>query len=69
MNPNMKVGQLAFEFCAKRLPLEVLRSAAGYYIGTFDESPCSRESVEYYQRRGDAQKALDENSFTQRDHP
>lgn len=39
-------GLLALEYCGKRLPLQVLQSAAGFYIGTMDDDgPCSRESV------------------------
>jgi hypothetical protein len=48
----------------------VCKSAAGYYIGTLTEEgwPNSRESVEYYHTREEAQKALDEESYTQRQH-
>jgi len=49
---------------------QVLKSAAGYYIGTKCEyGPISRESVEYYRTQEEAQKALDNQSFTQRDNP
>ena len=41
-------GLLALAYVGKRLPLQVLRSAAGHYIGTFDDGPASRESVEYF---------------------
>lgn len=67
-------GKLAFEYCAKRLPLQVLRSAAGYYLGTCDEEdgPCSRESVEYWPTEEAAQLALQGapgETWTQREHP
>ena len=38
-------GHLALNYAGKYLPLEVLHSAAGHYIGTRDhEGPVSRES-------------------------
>ncbi len=42
-------GKLA-EVAGKCFPLQVLKSRAGYYIGTCDEDglPYSRESVEYW---------------------
>lgn len=51
--------------------LEVCKSAAGYYIGTLDYSlgypiPNSRESVEYWPSHEKAEKALKENTWTQR---
>lgn len=52
-------------------PLQVLRSAAGYYIGTvyhnedgFDE-PGSRDS-EYFATAEEAQHALDTDSYNER---
>ena len=65
-------GLLAREYCGLRLPLQVLRSAAGHYIGTFDESgPVSRESVEYWPTREAAQAALEAggDAWTQREEP
>ena len=54
-------------------PLQVLRSANGFYIGRAETStgypmPYSRDSVEYFMRKEDAQIALDAASWTQRDH-
>ena len=48
--------------------LLVLKSAAGYYIGTITEDgyPYSRESVEYYKTQSEADVALATKSFTQR---
>ncbi|GCH11738.1 MULTISPECIES: hypothetical protein [Enterobacteriaceae] len=41
------------------LPLQVLSSVRGYYIGTqCDEGPVSRESVEYYRDHEQAAQAL-----------
>ena len=43
-----RIGQLALEHCRQRLPLQVLCSQAGHYIGTVsDYGPCSMESVGY----------------------
>ena len=66
----MKIGKLALEYCNKRLELQVLRSAAGYYIGTCSEDgPCSRESLEYFRKEGDADAALLNGDWTQKDTP
>lgn len=65
-------GKLAFDIMGIRLPLEVLRSARGFYLGTYNESgPVSRESAEYWPTETDARKALDTgpDAWTQRDHP
>jgi len=53
--------------CIQGYEVKVL-SAGGFYIGTMDEDgmPMCRLSVEYYKKREDAQKALDDNSFTRR---
>jgi len=53
--------------CSQGHTVEVL-SANGYYIGTLDEygMPMCKLSVEYYKTIEDAQKALDEKSFTRR---
>ncbi len=52
------------------LPVQVLRSAAGYYLGTTasDGSPYSRESVEYWKKPLDAIVALDLGQWTARRH-
>jgi hypothetical protein len=57
----------------KITPLLVMRSRHGYYIGRAETStgypmPYSRDSVEYFARKEDAQLALDSSSWTQRDH-
>jgi hypothetical protein len=56
--------------------LKVLKSNAGYYIGTqyFDKElntylPNSRDSAEYYSTYKDASTALEYNSYTYRLHP
>ncbi|CDH35213.1 hypothetical protein [Xenorhabdus bovienii] len=61
------IGILALQYCHKQLPLTVLRRRAGFYIGTIDEgTPCSRESVEYFSRREQAEFALKQGQWTQR---
>jgi hypothetical protein len=45
MSLEASFGHLALIYAGKFLPLEVLHSAAGHYIGTRDsEGPVSRES-------------------------
>jgi hypothetical protein len=62
-----RVGQLA-KAAGHRLPLEVLYSAAGFYIGTCLEGmPYSRESAEYFRRREAAENALANDTWTQRE--
>lgn len=63
-------GMLAQRFCKKTLPLQVCRSNAGFYIGTYSEDgPCSRESVEYFRKEADAHDAMRVGNWTQRQHP
>jgi hypothetical protein len=65
------IGQLARQIGGSRLPLQVLRSAAGYYLGTADEAgPVSRESAEYWPTQAEAHRALTTgpHAWTQRDH-
>ena len=51
------------------LPLQVLSSAAGFYIGTFDpqQGPVSRASVEYWPTHDRAQTAFDNGTWTARE--
>lgn len=68
--PEFGWGKLAREYCNVRLPLEVLQSNAGFYIGTIDEDgPCSRESLEYFPSRESAKTALRTKNWTQRETP
>lgn len=64
-------GVLALTYCGVRLPLQVLESARGFYIGTAreDGGPCSRESVEYFSTAQVAQNALDNKLWTQKPEP
>lgn len=60
---------------ARYSDVQVLQSAAGWYVGTTFteeegyETPGSRESEEYYATQAEAQAALDNDTFTQRAHP
>lgn len=56
----MANGKIAFDFLDEVLPLQVLNSQAGFYLGTVDADgfPCSRESVEYWTTAAEAEAAL-----------
>lgn len=70
VRPIPQTGQLAKTYCNLVLPLEVLQSASGFYIGTQEEGMSfSRESAEYFRHRQDAVDALNTGEWTQRDHP
>lgn len=70
MSQNSPFGILAAQSCGPLLPLEVLKSRAGFYIGTStDEGPYSRESVEYWHEESEAWYALKNQTWTQRLHP
>lgn len=61
------LGYLALAYLGERRPLQVLRSGAGYYIGTADEDgPVSRESVEYFRSFHAANQALTTGCWQQR---
>jgi hypothetical protein len=63
----MEYGKLALSVCHVELPLQVLKSQAGFYIGTFDEEgPCSRESFEYFPTKEAAFAALETGEWTQK---
>nr|WP_080380740.1 hypothetical protein [Burkholderia pseudomallei] len=63
-------GILAWRYTGKRLPLRVLHSVAGYYLGTADdEGPVSRESVEHFPSRHAAEDALANTCWNQRCTP
>ncbi|HBO5140362.1 hypothetical protein ACOY4E_08040 [Pseudomonas aeruginosa] len=65
----MQYGKRALAHLRLELPLQVLMSNAGFYIGTLDEEgPASRESVEYYPSRELTQQALDNGTWTQREY-
>jgi len=63
---SQQTGHLAKKYCNLSLPLQVLNSAEGFYIGTFNEDgPISRESAEYFPTREGADQALTDGSWTQ----
>ena len=55
--------------CVNGFELQVLKSPAGYYIGTLTEEglPGCRVSVIYYKKKEDADRALADSSYTVRD--
>ncbi|WP_071994968.1 hypothetical protein [Erwinia mallotivora] len=62
---NSPNGLLAEE-AGFTLPPQVLSSARGFYIGTANEmGPVSRESVEYYKTRENAEQSLLKRQWTQ----
>ncbi len=64
------IGLLAKAYCNKSLPLSVLQSARGFYLGTSDEEgPCSRESVQYWPSQDKAEQAMATGMWTQRTEP
>lgn len=59
-------GKIAASF-GFQLPLEVLRSAAGFFLGTSEQGlPFSRESEEYWPTAEAASGALNNGTWTQR---
>jgi hypothetical protein len=61
------IGYLALTYVGQRLPLQVCRSAAGYYIGAVDgHGPVSRESVQYFRTNQEARDALATGLWQQR---
>ncbi len=67
MGIMIRTGKLARE-CGFRLPLEVLKSNAGFYLGTAspEHGPVSRESEEYWRTQEAAAAALESGEWTQR---
>ena len=63
----MQYGQLAYEF-GNKIPLKICKSNAGFYLGTKDEGePFTRESIEYWKTKEEAEQALASNNWTQRE--
>lgn len=64
------IGLLA-QKAGENLPLRVLKNGNGmYYIGTFSElhGPFTRESKEYWNSAHEAETALTNRTWTQRQH-
>jgi hypothetical protein len=68
---KQQYGMLAAEFGGRQLPLQVCKSAAGFYVGTREENgePFSRESQEYWPTRQKAERALTLRIWSQRRAP
>lgn len=65
-----RFGRLAYVYCKQREEVQVLKSQAGFYIGTLSEGlPCSRESNEYYPTEAVALQALVTDTWTQKIAP
>jgi len=66
-----RYGVIAIALCGNRRPVEIMRSAAGFYIGTTTDEglPLSRESVEYWEDEDQALTALEKGAWTQREDP
>lgn len=63
---TVQFGALA-RTCGKEYPMEILQSAAGFYLGTYSDSgPFTRESMQYWPTREKAKKAWDSGRWTQR---
>lgn len=64
-------GILAKIHLGEEFNLQVLKTRAGYYIGTQspDGLPFSRESVEYWQSHCEANDALKTDTWTQKQEP
>ncbi|MEM8970602.1 MAG: hypothetical protein AAGD43_00870 [Pseudomonadota bacterium] len=64
-------GYLAYAYDEGLLPLQVLNSPGGWYIGTSSDigEPISRESIEYWETQEQAQSAFDQKSWTQKPNP
>ena len=65
---DIPTGHLAYRELGLTLPVGVLCSAAGFYLGTSDETgfPVSRESAEYFNTHDQAEQALASGNWTQR---
>lgn len=69
-DPSAAIGLLAREYCGQELPLQVLKSNAGYYIGTCNlDGPVSRESAEYFPSLAAAERAYANGTWHQRKQP
>lgn len=67
---QVQYGLLALSI-GQRLPLQICRSAAGFYIGTLDTEglPVSRESAVYWRKPAAAAEAFRKGRWTQRPEP
>jgi hypothetical protein len=65
---DRKIGRLALAWGGCAFELQVLNSAAGYYLGTLDElgMPYSRESEDYWRTFEEAEAALESGAWEQK---
>lgn len=64
------VAQIASAALGRPVPLEICYSARGFYLGTYvDAEPNSRESVEYWHKREEAEAAMASGRWTQKQQP
>ena len=70
-NDTPGYGRLAEQWLGQQFRLQVLQSAAGFYIGTLDEdgAPCTRESDRYWPDQDQAQTALEGRNWPQKPEP
>jgi hypothetical protein len=66
-----RFGYLTYAGCARRAELQVLKSQAGWYIGTVNDEglPCARESQEYWPTQELALQALQNDNWKQKSWP
>lgn len=72
LHVRVKKAPLRALYGNTRIPLEICRSNAGYYIGrmdTEDGTPYARDSEEYFRTFEAAEAAINEGLFTLRRHP
>ena len=64
-------GKIAKRILGEEFELQVLKSNAGFYLGTQcpDGLPVSRESAEYWPTDDKAEAALSSGQWTQRQEP
>lgn len=67
-DPEKRTSQGTFtcKRCTAGKEIQVLKSYAGYYIGTWEEGPNCRLSVEYFKKKEEAEEALKNGIFTPR---
>lgn len=67
ISQNQTIGSLAMTCSGKRLPLIVMNSFAGWYLGTSEDGmPYTRESVQYWPTQFAANEALATGNWTQK---
>ena len=69
---KVEFGYLAKKYCGVELPLQVCRAPSGiFYIGTPGQhgEGFSRESIEYWRKRQDADRAFKFGLWTQKPEP